>query len=74
MLLCHCAMFKNTLVTLALYFSNKVLKLKVYDPHKSTRLIVLVALDISLKKLVSDSPKEGRDDRYCVPEYSLIQC
>ena len=28
----------------------------------------------SEKTLVSDSPKEGRDDRYRVPEYSLIQC
>ena len=42
--------------------------------HTSLLVFVLVALDISLKTLVSDSPKEGRDDRYHVPEYPLIQC
>ena len=42
--------------------------------HSGYITIVLAALDISLKTLVPDSPKEGRDDRYHVLKYPLIQC
>ena len=41
MSLCHVVMLKNTLVALALCFQIKFksLKVKVYDPHKSTRFL-----------------------------------
>ena len=38
-----------------------------YVPHRFYRCL-------THRFIVSGLPKEGRDDRYRVPEYSLIQC
>ena len=73
-LLCHCAMFKKAIVT---FFQIKLKSLK-FNNLRSTQVLLGYCSSStgykSEKTLVSDSSKEGRDDRYRVPKYSLIQC
>ena len=68
--LCHYVML-NMLVMFQIKF--KSLKLK-FTVHTSLLGYCSSSTGYKSEKTSFRLPKEGRDDRYHVPEYSLIQC